>query len=292
MCIYLEKAMAPHSSALAWKIPWTEEPGGLPSTGSRRIGLSDFTLPFQFHALEKEMAAHSSVLAWRIPGTGQPGGLPSVGSHRVGHDWSDLAAATVHVCLSSLNEIYTKYDSYPSELTEFSLTVYPRLLSPSSGILSALWISTIFKMSLQDLDIISFKCYSLIAFLYFILLCLEDVFQVSLWISNWNFYNVSSTHYSQCGFYFDNHDSFYADFPSTYWHHWTALLLMERINVLFCYMEIIREVFSDVLFCFYTACILDKNETSEYFTLNFHLSLYTGNWRVFFLYYYLVVAVY
>ena len=33
-----EKAMAPHSSALAWKIPWTEEPGGLQSMGSWRIG--------------------------------------------------------------------------------------------------------------------------------------------------------------------------------------------------------------------------------------------------------------
>ena len=33
-----EKAMAPHSSTLAWKIPWMEEPGGLQSMGSRRIG--------------------------------------------------------------------------------------------------------------------------------------------------------------------------------------------------------------------------------------------------------------
>ena len=33
-----EKAMAPHSSPLAWKIPWTEEPGGLQSMGSRRVG--------------------------------------------------------------------------------------------------------------------------------------------------------------------------------------------------------------------------------------------------------------
>ena len=41
------------------------------------------------------MATHSSVLAWRILGTGEPGGLPSMGSHRVGHDWSDLAAATL-----------------------------------------------------------------------------------------------------------------------------------------------------------------------------------------------------
>ena len=85
--------MATHSSALAWKLPWTEEPGGLPSMGSLRVGLSNFTFTFHFHALEKETATHSSVLAWRIPGTGEPGGLPSLGSHRVGHNGSDLAAA-------------------------------------------------------------------------------------------------------------------------------------------------------------------------------------------------------
>ena len=79
--------MTPHSSTLAWKIPWTEEPGRLQSMGSQsERQLSDFTFTFHFHALEKEMAAHSSVLAWRIPGTGEPGGLPSLGSHRVGHD--------------------------------------------------------------------------------------------------------------------------------------------------------------------------------------------------------------
>ena len=33
----LEKEMAAHSSTLAWRIPWTEEPGGLPSTGSQRV---------------------------------------------------------------------------------------------------------------------------------------------------------------------------------------------------------------------------------------------------------------
>ena len=89
-----EKAMAPHSSTLAWKIPWTEEPGGLQSMGSLTVKqLSNFTLTFHFHALEKEMATHSSVLAWRIPGTVEPGGLPSMGSHRVGHDCSDLAGA-------------------------------------------------------------------------------------------------------------------------------------------------------------------------------------------------------
>ena len=79
--------MAPHSSTFAWKIPWTEEPGGLQSMGSLRVEqLSDFTFTFHFHALEKEMATHSSVLAWRIPGTVEPGGLPSLGLHRVGHN--------------------------------------------------------------------------------------------------------------------------------------------------------------------------------------------------------------
>ena len=44
-----------------------------------RIGLSEFTFTFHFHALEKETATYSSVLAWRIPGTGEPRGLLSIG---------------------------------------------------------------------------------------------------------------------------------------------------------------------------------------------------------------------
>ena len=36
--LFPEKAMAPHSSTLAWKIPWAEEPGRLQSMGSRRVG--------------------------------------------------------------------------------------------------------------------------------------------------------------------------------------------------------------------------------------------------------------
>ena len=78
--------MATHSSTLAWKVPWTEEPGRLQSMGSQsQTRLSDFTFTFHFHALEKEMATHSSVPDWRIPGTEEPGGLPFMGSHRVRH---------------------------------------------------------------------------------------------------------------------------------------------------------------------------------------------------------------
>ena len=86
--------MAPHSSTLAWKIPWMEEPGGLQSMGSSWTRLSDFTFTFHFPALEKERATHSSVLSWRIPGTGEPGGLPAMGSHTVG---SNLAAAAANM---------------------------------------------------------------------------------------------------------------------------------------------------------------------------------------------------
>ena len=75
--------MAPHSSTLAWKIPWTEEPAyqqaAVHGVARSRTRLSNFTFTFHFHSLEKEMATHSSVLAWRIPGTGVPSGLPSMG---------------------------------------------------------------------------------------------------------------------------------------------------------------------------------------------------------------------
>ena len=77
--------MATHSRTLAWKIPWTAEPGSLQSMGLLRV-IYDLTFNFHFHALEKEMATHSSVLGWRIPGMGEPGGLLSMGSHRVGHN--------------------------------------------------------------------------------------------------------------------------------------------------------------------------------------------------------------
>ena len=73
--------MAAHSSTLAWEIPWTEEPGGLQSMGSRLTSLS----LSPFIALEKEMAAHSSTLAWEIPWTEKPGGL-----HSMGHKESDM----------------------------------------------------------------------------------------------------------------------------------------------------------------------------------------------------------
>ena len=118
--------MAPHYSTLAWKIPWTEEPGGLQSVGLLRVGhdwatsLSLFTfmhwrrnwqptpvfLGFPCGSagkesacnvrdlgsipipLEKEMATRSGILAWRIPWTQEPRGLQPMASQRVRHDWT------------------------------------------------------------------------------------------------------------------------------------------------------------------------------------------------------------
>ena len=86
--ISLEKAMAPHSSTLAWRIPWMEEPGRLQSMGSLRVrhdcatSLSLFT----FMHWRRKWQPTPVFLPWRIPGMGEPGGLPSMGSHRVGHD--------------------------------------------------------------------------------------------------------------------------------------------------------------------------------------------------------------
>ena len=48
----LEKGMAAHSSILAWRIPWTEEPGGLQSMGLQRVGLYWATNPFTFLLLK------------------------------------------------------------------------------------------------------------------------------------------------------------------------------------------------------------------------------------------------
>ena len=45
--LHLEKAMAPHSSTLVWKIPWTEDPGGLQSMGLQRVGQTEW-LHFHF----------------------------------------------------------------------------------------------------------------------------------------------------------------------------------------------------------------------------------------------------
>ena len=89
-----EKAMATHSSTLAWKIPQTEEPGRLQSTRSLRVGHNWVTLlSFSLSCIGEGNGNPLQCSCLENPRTGEPGGLPSMGSHRVRHDWSDLTVA-------------------------------------------------------------------------------------------------------------------------------------------------------------------------------------------------------
>ena len=86
--------MAAHSSTLAWKMPWTEEPGRLQSMGSLRVGYNWATSLslFTFMHWRRKWQPTPVFLSGESQGQ-EPSGLPSMGSHRVGHDWGNLAAA-------------------------------------------------------------------------------------------------------------------------------------------------------------------------------------------------------
>ena len=99
---FVPKAMAPHTSTPAWKIPWTEEPGGLQSMGSRRVR----------HDRATSLSVFTFML-WRrkwqptpvfLPGESQgPGSL--VGCHLWGRTESDTTEVTwqqLHFCCSIL----------------------------------------------------------------------------------------------------------------------------------------------------------------------------------------------
>ena len=87
--------MAAHSSTLAWKILWTEEPGRLQSMGSLRVGhewVASLSL-FTFMHWRRKWQPIPVFLPGESQGRGSLMGCHLMGSHRVGHDWSDLAAA-------------------------------------------------------------------------------------------------------------------------------------------------------------------------------------------------------
>ena len=99
----LEKEMATHSSILAWKIPWMEEPGRLQSMGLQKGGHDWATslslsiwmwkLDIKENWVPKNVQSttqlHSShTLAWKIPWTEEPARLQSMGPLRVRHEWA------------------------------------------------------------------------------------------------------------------------------------------------------------------------------------------------------------
>ena len=91
--LFSEKAMAPHSSTLTWKIPWMEEPGRLQSMGSLRIGHNWATSLSLFTFMHWRRKWQPTPVF--LPGESQGWGslVGCLGLHRVGHDWSDLAVA-------------------------------------------------------------------------------------------------------------------------------------------------------------------------------------------------------
>ena len=106
--------MAPHSSTLAWKMPWMEEPGRLQSMGLQRVGhnwATSLSL-FTFMHWRRKWQPTPVFLPGESQGNGEPGGLPSMGSHRVGHDWSDLAAvAAAHIGMYRKKQFVIGFDT-------------------------------------------------------------------------------------------------------------------------------------------------------------------------------------
>ena len=98
----LEKAMASHSSTLAWKIPWTEKPGRLQSMGSRRVGHDSATSLslFIFMHWRRKWQPTPVFLS------GEPQGWRSlVGSSSCGHEESDTTERLhFHFSLSCIGE--------------------------------------------------------------------------------------------------------------------------------------------------------------------------------------------
>ena len=86
--------MAPHSSTLAWKIPWMEEPGRLQSMGSLRVGHDSVTSLslFTFRHWGRKWQSTSVFLPGESQGRGSLVGCHLWG-RTVRHDWSDLAVA-------------------------------------------------------------------------------------------------------------------------------------------------------------------------------------------------------
>ena len=151
----LEKEMATHSSILALKFPWTEEPGELQSMGSQRVRHDWMTehsrihtgLPRWFSGKEstcqcrkmqetrvwylgwedppKSQPIPVSILAWRIPWTEKPGGLQSMGLQRVGHNCpTEYTCVYIYIYIFNFSIIY-----YYEILNSLCYTVSPCLLT-------------------------------------------------------------------------------------------------------------------------------------------------------------------
>ena len=151
--------MAPHSSTLAWKIPWTEEPSRLQSMGSLRVGHDWATSLSLFTFMHWRRKWQPTPVFLPGESQGQRAWWAAVyGSHRVGHDWRDLAAAAA----ATLREPIL-YSSLPTS-------------SPRAWLFTTLCSSTPQRCYTCFW---AYECYLLI--LYLSMLFLEQKSHIKLW---------------------------------------------------------------------------------------------------------------
>ena len=125
----MEKAMASHSSTLAWKIPWAEEPGRLQFMGSQRIGhdwATSLSL-FTFLHWRRKWQPTPVFLPGESQGRGSLVGCCLCG-RRVGHDWSNLAAAAAYTWKGTTDTNAQRYNVYTS--VQFSCSAVSDSLWP------------------------------------------------------------------------------------------------------------------------------------------------------------------
>ena len=115
----MEKAMAPHSSTLAWKIPWMEEPGRLQSMGSLRVGHAWATSLSLFTFMHWRRKWQSTPVF--LPGESQGQGS-LVGCRRTQLKWlssSSSICLCIYLCI--------RLSMYPSMYLCICLSMYPSI---------------------------------------------------------------------------------------------------------------------------------------------------------------------
>ena len=140
--------MAPHSSTLAWKIPWTEEPGRLQSMGLLKVGHDWVTSLSLFTFLHWRRKWQPTPVF--LPGESQGRGS-LVSCHLWGHTESDTTEVTQHCCYCEFNE-----PSFP--LAVFKVFILTLVTAAFLYCIQAL-ISDLFCYGLQNLLILVFRSF-------------------------------------------------------------------------------------------------------------------------------------
>ena len=127
--------MATHSSVLAWRIPGTGEPGGLPSMGSHRVrhDWSDLAAAAARRIPRGGSGNPFQYSCWEIPWTEEPGGLQSMGSQRIRHDWARTGASLTEEFLLCVDPICSDVIPHNNIIIKCTILFYPSVEFLSIG---------------------------------------------------------------------------------------------------------------------------------------------------------------